>query len=221
MKKEEILSNGTKVIVNENHRIGTDSLLLLDFVNINQSCSVADFCAGCGILIWGLIDKGVKGDCFAIEINEEATNLIIEANLINDADKLKILNMDINLFRTEKLLDLVISNPPYFSQGIVSPNPQRAIARHDKSCSLNTLCVSAKRVLKDKGKFCLCYPANRLVELFLCLQQNMLEPKRLCFVRNNEKKEPWLVLLEARKNGGKGLSVLPDIILPPGKNLIF
>ena len=71
-------------------------------------------------------------------------------------------------------------------------------------------------LLKDRGRFCLCYPPARLAQLFAALSANRLAPKRLRLVRKTPETPPWLVLVDARKNGGAGLQILPDRILPPG-----
>ena len=52
-----------------------------------------------------------------------------------------------------------------------------------------------------------------MAELFACLQGCALEPKRLRLVQNTAQSAPKLLLLEARKGGNPGLSVLPPLLL--------
>ncbi len=220
-KKIEILPHGTKVQTSKQHRFGTDALLLLSFCNPHKHWAIADLCAGCGILAFGLLDAGVQGPALAVEIDEEAAALMEEAKTLNRATSLNIICGDVRQVRTERPLDLVVANPPYFNSGPCAQNATRARARHDTTCTAEDLSLAAKRLLKDGGRFCLCYPPARLAELFFVLQQAGFAPKRLCFVRKTPSTDPWLALVDARKNGGHGLSVLSDILLPPGKPVVF
>ena len=46
------------------------------------------------------------------------------------------------------------------------------------------------------------------------MKQNKIEPKIIRFVRQRkDSREPWLVLVDGRKNGGAGLTVMPDLIV--------
>ncbi len=209
------------MLTSKRHRFGTDSLLLLSFCTPKKHWAAADLCAGCGILVFGLLDAGLQGEALAIELDEEAVALMEEAKALNGASRLQIICGDVRLHKQVKLCDLVVANPPYFNSGLRSPDAVRARARHDDECSLPDLCKAAGRMLKDGGRFCLCYPPTRLAALFSSLQEASLAPKRLCFVRKSAKDTPWLVLLDARKNGGVGLEVLPDRILPPGEPVLF
>ncbi len=220
-KKTEILPGGTQVITSKNHRFGTDSLLLLSFCAPKKKWAAADLCAGCGILIFGLLDAGLQGPALAVELDEEAVSLMEESKEINQNTALQVVCGDVRQYCGSQWFDLVVANPPYFSSGPFSKSTVRARARHDAECPLDELCLTANRLLKDGGRFCVCYPPARLAELFSVLQNTSFAPKRVQLVRKSADAEPWLALVDARKRGGNGLSILPDLILPPGQPIIF
>ena len=46
------------------------------------------------------------------------------------------------------------------------------------------------------------------------MKNNRIEPKVIRFVRQRKNSShPWLVLVDGRKNGGKSLTVMPDLIM--------
>lgn len=209
----ETLPGGTAVYTTPAHRFGTDSLLLLDFCEVKPRFSACDLGAGCGILALGLLDKGLAGPVTALEQDPEGVRLIQRAAGENGFAALEALAADVRGYRPGRLFDVVISNPPYFSGGPPPPAAQRARARHEESLPRQDLCAAAARLLKDRGRFVLCYPAARLGGLFGALAAHHLAPKRLCLVRKSPEDAPWLALVDARKNGGEGLAILPDWLL--------
>ena len=217
----ESLPGGTQIYTDKNHRIGTDSLLLLDFCTAWRNWSVCDLGTGGGILLLGLIDKGLRGKAVGIDIDSAAISLLRESASLNEFLNLQSIQEDWRKYRPARPFDLVVSNPPYFTSGPLPPNPQRASARHQLIGNIEDVCACASRILKDGGRFCLCYPAASLASLFFALHSHNLEPKQLQFVRKSPENEPHLALVDARKAGGSGLAVLPDRILPPGQSVHY
>lgn len=217
----ETLPGGTQVYNNANHRFGTDSLLLAAFCETKPSWRACDLGTGCGILLLSLIDKGLTGDAVGIEIQPEGASLLAEAAKNNGLANVEALCQDFRQYRSSRRFDLVVSNPPYFTAGQHAANPARATARHQLTCTLQDLCMAAARLLKQGGRFCLCYPAEQLSPLFQALCDNKLEPKRIQFVRKSPLHSPWLVLVDARQSGGHGLTILPDILLPSGQPVTY
>ena len=71
--------------------------------------------------------------------------------------------------------------------------------------------------MKNGGRFCFCHRPERLADLFACLRQARLEPKRLQWAHHHPDAAPFLFLCEARKNGNPGLTVLPPLFLAAGE----
>lgn len=212
----EVLPNKTKVWISDAHRFGTDSLLLASFCNAKRNWTVYDLGSGCGIVLLSLVDKGLQGNATGVELDPEGTALLSGAITENGLHTVTAICQDIKTLAPQTLCDLVVANPPYFTAGILPPAQRRASARHETTATLADFCAAAARLLKDGGRFCLCFPPNRLTDLLVELRTHRLEPKRMQMVRNKPEGEPWLVLLDARKNGGKGLQILPERLLPHG-----
>ena len=101
----------------------------------------------------------------------------------------------------------VISNPPYFPA-----NAGGGPARSEVHCSFEELCITANRLLKTGGRFSFVHRPERLTDLLCTLRAHRLEPKRLRFVTCAPDRSPSALLIEAVKNGGAGLEVLPPLI---------
>lgn len=54
--------------------------------------------------------------------------------------------------------DCIVSNPPYFSNALLSPDRQRTLARHTESLTYRSLWQAVSRLLTDDGKFSLVVP---------------------------------------------------------------
>ena len=79
----------------------------------------------------------------------------------------------------------------------------------DETCPVEDLCRRAGKLTRTGGRFAVVYRPERLAELFAALHAARLEPKRMELLSYDRKKPPYAVLVEAIKDGGPGLEVLP------------
>lgn len=217
MTKRETLPGGTVVYAGGGLPITTDALLLAEFCPVKPRWSLCDLGSGSGILLFSLIDRGLSGRVVGVEQDPHATELLqkgIEENGLSP--RVTAVCGDLAAYTDKSPFDLVVSNPPYFTGGLTAQDPRRAAARHQLQCRIEDVCAAAHRLLKDGGRFCLCWPAEDFFSLLGALGQHRLEPKRLQFVRRGHDDLARLALVEAHRGGGPGLKVLPDRILPPG-----
>ncbi|MEE3420049.1 MAG: methyltransferase [Lachnospiraceae bacterium] len=110
---------------------------------------------------------------------------------------------------------LVTCNPPYMpaSAGLVGGREEKAIARTELKCTMADVAASAGRLLNAGGRFSLIHRPQRLVDIFLELRKNRLEPKRLRFVHPYEDAAPTMVLVEAVKDGRPYLVTEPPLVI--------
>ena len=199
--------------------LGTDSVLLADFVRPAGAKRGIDLGCGGGILSLLLLERSKKLHMTGLELRGDAAALgreNLEKNGLSDRGK--ILSGDIREHRSlfsPGSFDLAVSNPPYFPAGSggVSPDPARAAARGEESCTLSQLCEAAAFLLRTGGRFCLVHRPERLAELFVCMSQNGLEPKRLREVCPRPGAAPSLVLAEGLRGGKPGLTIEPPLVL--------
>ncbi len=212
--QKEYLSNGTAVLINETHRFGTDAFLLSDFCDLKYAQTALDIGTGCGIIPLRWKDNGHKGKAYGLEIDKEGTELLNLSIKENKIENLYAINADIREFKTDIQFDVITCNPPYFTSGKPKDNEKKASFRHQISLTDFDVAKAAFALLKDKGRLCICQRPDNLAQIIYDFKVNRLEVKRIRFVRHRKNSPlPWLVLIDARKNAGVGLKVLPDLIM--------
>ncbi len=155
------------------HRFTLDSILLSHFamtVGPSHVRSFLDLGAGTGVCAFWLHRHLAGALGRALELDGDA----VSAARIAAAEQHLRRGLEFiagDLAEEEQMLpgcafDLVVSNPPFFTDGgtRVSPHPGRRIARHDESGFLGRALRCTSRVLRPGGKGALVLPADRLQE---------------------------------------------------------
>ena len=188
--------------------LGGDSLALGHFATVRNGQAVCDLGCGGGTLLLLLAERAQRLALTGIERDETAAQAARE-NLRRNGLGGTILHSD----RRQADLpvgqfDLVISNPPYFAAG---SGKSGGSARCEETCSLDELCATAKRLLKNGGRFALCHRPERLCDALCALRQHGMEPKRMQLVAHSAAHPPCVVLVEAVRQGRPGLDISPQI----------
>lgn len=199
-------------------RFTMDSLLLADFCRVKPRDRILEPGAGTGIISLLLAKKHPHSRITAVELQPAEAELFrwnIAENGLDD--RITLIVQDIaTLKKTPKpqLFDIIIANPPFtaWRAGRKSPLIERQTARHDESAPLMAW-LNLQTLLKNRGRYCLVFPAGRAAELMSLLREKKLEPKRLRFVHPSDGKAAYLVLIEAVKSAGTGLEVMPPLII--------
>ena len=221
----EPLGNGVEIIVSDSYHFSTDTILLANFANPKKSNRVVELGTGCGTmpLLW-IRDKMIK-EIIALDIQENAIDMLnrsIAHNVNNGRENCSCitpLNADLKDLKGKLPFghyDVVVCNPPYklSGTGIVNPEQEKLIARHEESCTLDDICETASKLLQFSGRFCICQRPERLTDVMESMRKFEIEPKRLRLVQQRLTKEPKLFLLEGRYKGNKGfMQVLPTLFI--------
>jgi tRNA1Val (adenine37-N6)-methyltransferase len=203
----------------QGYRFSVDALLLYSFVNMKYARAIADLGTGSGIIGLLLAKKYIKANVFLVELQEQLWRLA-EKNILLNAlgERVSPLLADVN--DIGKVLpsascDLVVSNPPFRkpSSGRLSLGEERAIARHELKLKLPVLASAASYLLKGKGRFCMIFHPERLMEVVDALRAVGLEPKRIRFVYNDADAPSKIILIESVKGARPGLKTDKPLIL--------
>lgn len=211
---ELLQENGLKVYQDDSlYKFTSDSVLLAKFAKPKKNDTVADFCAGSGVV--GLYYLGLNRPLVkSLTLFEKQTPLYelskksIELNGLNDL--VSAVNIPLQEMGTEWAgkFSLILCNPPYMpvGGGFLDKEEHIAICRTEVSLPLKDLVASISIALKFGGRVCLVHRADRLIDVITEMKKNNIEPKRLQFVSGG-KKEPYLFLMEGVKGGKSGLTV--------------
>lgn len=218
-ERVELWKGGPVFTQAEHFRLGTDSVLLADFVNIGGRRNGIDLGTGSGILPLLLCTADSRLHMTGLEINPAAA-LTARMNMQDNglSSRCTVIEGDIRRCRSifaSGEFDLVVTNPPYFSagSGMTSPCAERAEARGELLCTLEDICRAAAYLCRTGGVFCMVHRAERLADVICMLRETGFEPKRLRTVAHSAEKEPSLVLIEARRGGNAGLKIMPTLLL--------
>ncbi len=212
------LGGGVQIYTNNVHKFGTDAILLANFAAVRINDVACDLGTGCGIipLLWcrGSAPKRIV----AVDIQRDAAALVKSSVELNGlGGRISPLCADLNALPGEMAgsFTLVTMNPPYkrLSDGVISPEDGRAIARHEIKCNLDGIIKAAARLLKPSGRLCMCHRPERLADLLCAMRAHGIEPKRLCTVSQRANSAPSLVLCEGRKGGAVGMTVDAPLII--------
>jgi len=199
--------------------LGTDSVLLADFVQLHGNKRICDLGAGAGTVSLLMAMRHESSLFHGIEL-QPASVLAAQAAIVQNKleGRVTVTEGDIRTiheFLPSGVFDCVVSNPPYFpaGSGAVSDNPVRRLARSEEACPPDALCKAAAYLLKYGGCFCLVHRPERLSVIMSLMTAYKLEPKRLRFVKQCAASAPTLFLLEAKRGGKPGLLIQPDLLL--------
>ncbi len=222
MEQIDILKNGYKIIQdNERFQFGIDAVLLADFAlkTIRKSDNVIDLGTGTGIIPLLMAKKSKSVDFTGLEVQKESAEMAARSVAINNLEeKIRIVHGDLckisELFKRHSF-SVVTSNPPYMidSHGQANELDAKTIARHEILCTLEDVIAAADYLLAPHGRFFMIHRPFRLPEIFESLSAHSLEMKCMRLIQPFADKEPNMVLIEARKNSKRRLTIEPPLIV--------
>ena len=220
MSEPELLWPGGPVFRQAAHvRLGTDCVLLADFVNTAGAKRGIELGCASGAATLLLLTRAPALCMTGLEIVPEAAALARENMAQNGlAARAEIVTGDIRdhrrLFPAGDF-DLLVCNPPYFppGSGALPEDQDRAAARAELLCSLEEVCAAAGYLLKTGGRAFFVHRPERLAELFSHMAGAGIEPKRLRLVCKRADSAPSLILAEGRRGGRPGLVIEPALYL--------
>ncbi len=153
-------------------KIGTDGVLLGAWTPIeNNPFSILDIGAGTGVIALMLAQRSNAEQIDALEIDEEAYEQSVD-NFENSpwSDRLFCFHAGLDEFveEPEDEYDLIVSNPPFYTDDYKSENEQRDLARFADAMPFEDLIEAAALLLSENGVFSVIIPFKE-EESFLAL----------------------------------------------------
>ena len=167
-------------------KVGTDGVLLGAWTNPKGAQSILDIGTGTGLIALMLAQRSTA-EIDAVEIDLDSY-LQARENVARSPwqHRTRVYHCTIQdyLCSSSKLYDLLVANPPFFSNVSKAANPARTLARHDDRLTPIDLLNVAHRLLKADGRLTVIYPctvANSFRELvkkqgFFCNQILWIKP---------------------------------------------
>jgi tRNA1Val (adenine37-N6)-methyltransferase len=180
-------------------KVGMDGVLLGAWTDPSGAERILDIGTGTGLIALMMAQKNNVAQIDAIEVDPEAFN---EAVLnIQQSNWSKRITPELCSFQefaevSLQKYNLIVSNPPFFTNGVKAPLENRAQARHSDSLPLDVLISGAATLLSEKGRISLVLPIESLPEITQLTDSNKLFISRLCRVKPNPQKPDFRILIE-------------------------
>ncbi len=196
------------------YRFSIDPFILAAHVLTAGNDKIIDIGCGCGIISLILALKAPDLTITGIEIQEElyiCAKKNIRANKLENT--INIIYQDIQKTKIYDLggkADIIVSNPPYKKRnsGRLNPDSQKAIARHEITLDIDILFKCSRKLLKKRGKLYIIFPAQRLSDLILTMEQNKFSLEFIRFVHIKKQSKAKRIIICAVKNSNHPYSVL-------------
>ncbi len=181
-------------------KIGTDGVLLGAWATIeNKANTILDIGAGTGLLSLMLAQRSLAENIEALEIDEDAHQQCIE-NFEDSAWANRLFcyhaGLDEFIDEIEDPYDLIISNPPFYSEDVSSGNTSRDTARQNQSLPFDELLEGVSKLLSSDGLFTTIIPHKEEASFIRLAASYALFPHRILRVKGNTSAEIKRSLLE-------------------------
>ena len=174
-------------------KIGTDGVLLGAWTPIiNNPYNVLDIGAGTGILSLMLAQRSNAEQIDAIEIDEDAYEQCVENFEASPwGDKLFCFHAGLDEFvdEPEDEYDLIISNPPFYTDDYKSDNTSRDLARFEDALPFEELIEAAALLLSDNGIFSVIIPFKEEERFVVMCKELDLFPLKITRVKGTPTSE--------------------------------
>ncbi|MDE6651639.1 MAG: methyltransferase [Paramuribaculum sp.] len=176
-------------------KIGTDGVLLGAWIPIDGIRSAIDVGCGTGLISVMLAQRGVE-HIVGIEIDKNASNEAL-CNISNCAwhENISIINSDVTTIDLSIYSpDLIVSNPPFFSESLHCNDKARSIARHEGNLNFRSLIELSSKALGKNGFLAFISPSDREEEIVFSAAMNKLFVCRKTYVKTVPSKSPKRIL---------------------------
>ncbi len=168
-------------------KIGTDSVLLGAWASVKENpFSILDIGAGTGILALMLAQRSPAEVIDAIEIDDHAYEQCVD-NFEQSpwGDRLFCYHASLEEFADEidDKYDLIISNPPFYSEDYKTDNTQRDMARFQDAMPFDHLIESVSKLLSEDGIFSVIIPFKEEAKLISLASNFKLIPNRILQIK--------------------------------------
>ena len=177
-------------------KVSTDGVLLGAWADLNNINSVLDIGTGTGLIAL-MIAQRCQALIDALEIEKNAYEQAKEnINQSPWSSRIKIHHNSLQSFKTLSKYDLIITNPPFFSNSLINLNKGKSQARHDLKLKQEDILNGCHRLLKGTGQLAIILPFVEAQQFIKRAEQQNLYCIRKTYVKPAPNKDPRRLLME-------------------------
>ena len=184
-------------------KVGTDGVLLGAWCTLdNFPDTILDIGSGTGVIGLMLAQRSDAMTIDAVEVDENAYEQTVANFEESDwGDRLYCYNSTFQNFadeiaEEEETYDLIVTNPPFYTDEFETESDARNKARFTSSLSFLELITGVVKILSSDGKFAIVIPYKEEENFINIAKEQHLFINRICRVQGNLTSEVKRVLME-------------------------
>lgn len=195
-------------------KVGTDGTLLGAWASLPHTCRhILDIGTGSGLIAIMAAQRHTEAHIDAIDIDADCITQAQEnADNCPWSERITLHHAPLQEFSPEHKYDVILSNPPYFVDSLLSPNEKRSTARHTATLRFEELVAGVTRLLGESGTFALILPPAEY-ERFLSAARGKLFVARRCDVWSTPTSGTKRILAELQTTPPAEPSVADTLII--------
>lgn len=145
-------------------KVSTDACILGAWTPLGNDCShILDIGTGTGLLALMIAQRQPQANIDAIEI-EPAAFRQAQTNIVQSiySGQISVHEVDAKQWQSDVLYDMIICNPPFFTNSLKGDNSQRNLARHNDELGFEDLLKVITKLLSLDGIASILLPTSEL-----------------------------------------------------------
>lgn len=166
-------------------KVGTDGVLLGAWTPAKSISTVLDVGTGTGLIALMLAQRTLETtQIHAVEVEEEACKEAA-VNFKNSpwSDRLSVTQGSFLDYTNQPKYDLIVSNPPYFTDTFKQESSGRTLARHVGNLTFKSLLKKTSSLLTNNGACAFIIPHKEETLFLKTATEFGLFPKKLCRIK--------------------------------------
>jgi tRNA1Val (adenine37-N6)-methyltransferase len=203
-------------------KIGTDGVLLGAWTPIeNNPFSILDIGTGTGVIALMLAQRSNAEQIDALEIDEEAYEQSVD-NFENStwSGRLFCFHAGLDEFveEPEDEYDLIVSNPPFYTEDYKTESEQRDTARFQDAMPFEDLIEAADLLLSENGIFSVIIPFKEENAFLALAKESELHPLKITRVKGTPTTEVKRSLLAFGRNENLDL-IINELVIETARHI--
>ena len=169
--------------------------------------SVIDIGTGSGLLSLIAAQFLPEASIIGLDIDEGAVSAAsLNFKMSPWAERLKVEHTDFSKFTPSQAPQLIICNPPFFTNGALASDKVRASARHEDSLTIPRLMHYANSLLTPTGHLGVILPSDRTDDTIFHAELAGMKLRRMCEIIPKNGKAPIRTLFDFSRNDGPSVT---------------
>ncbi|MES2478155.1 MAG: methyltransferase [Bacteroidota bacterium] len=178
-------------------KVSTDACILGAWTPIPpESKTVLDIGTGTGLLSLMLAQRNESLKIDALEIDSSAAKQASE-NISNSIffNQISVIEYDAKAWQNDLRYDLIICNPPFFSNSLKGNNQIRNMARHNDDFSFDDLLKVVSVNLKSEGTASILLPISEMTRCETAIKKTQLKQSGSLLIKPFAHQEPNRIIV--------------------------